>query len=361
MTSFYNYLMDNQKFIRIVDGEKHLDMSLDIIAKYPNSPFYSYFKEYSIEDISFADLCINQNFQLNFDSFVSMYNVISNKCDYMDAPEHIKNIIDKFGLIDPTLNHIGCMLENDRKTVYAEISKSIKQSYDKFTKFLSAKNTFFVANFDEYQKYKDILSTNQSIIPVQIILNKIRHMKNPITISGYKIIIQSINIYNGLPLYHASIDDDEPDMFFLEDENISSSININSVRKKMLDMYGTHRKFSISTNVPYTMPNCYDEDDYYENGEFAQYFYSDDIRCYIRGYCDMTDHGYINCSEDDISDDDDENYIKNSKVINFSYMIDRKQIFRNVYTIIAQNLELLQKMNAKPGSKIIFGFVHVCV
>ena len=349
--------MDNQKFIRIVSGQKYLDMSLDIIAKYPNSPFYSYFKEYSIKDISFTDLCMNQNFQLDFDSFVTMYNVISGERDYIDAPEHIKNIIDKFGLIDPTLNRIGGILENDMEKSYAVILRATKQLYEKFSNFLSNKNTLFIASFDEYQKYKDILSTNQNIIPVQIILNRIYFPKR----RWLTTIIQSINIYNSLPLYHISATDNKPDIFFLEDENMPSGININAARKKILALIPRYR---VRLDLPYIYEPSYasiiETDDQSDDiiKTHMQYFYDDDMRGYIEAYIDLMDQGF---DPSDITDDVHDNYINKSKIIDVSHMIDRKQTFRNIYTTVTQSTEMLQKLHSArtKKSQIIFGFVHV--
>ena len=362
--------MDNQKIVRIINKEEYLDMSLDIIEKYPNSPFYSYFKEYQTNNVCFNDICTNLDFQLNFEQFVIMYNYVSNKYHYLDAPDDIKILMDKFNFIDPVLIYVANQIENKNKKLYAEILKNSKQLYDKFDIFMSKKNTLLTMNFDEYKVYKDIFSTNPNIIPVQIILNKF-FMNTKMSIDREKMafFIQCIHIYDGLPLYHMSKYPDKPGIFFLENEGTMSGINRNIVREKMFHVCdplcfgGEYHEFDEMEDFSLDLPtfSC----NYYlkirTENDLAQNWYSDDMSTYIDTYITINtlySHYKFNY---ELFSSASKKCLKSDKIIHFCSQ-DTKQMFRNIYTIITQDPDLMQQMvkyDSMDKSQIIFGFIQL--
>ena len=365
--------MNNQKFVRIINEERYLDMSLDVIEKYPNTPFYSYFKEFPTNNVFFNDICTSLDFHINFEEFITMYDYVSNKYHYLDAPDNIKNLMDKFNFIDPTLISVANQIENNKKNLYAGILKSLKQLYDRFDIFISKKNTLLTMNFDEYQMYKDALSTNPNIIPVQIILNHKRFVTELTTIREIEkrpYFIQCINIYDGLPLYHASQFIDEPDIFFLENEYTRSvqydshpfqGIDRNMVREQMFNVcdqsyFSSEIRTKISDKaIDFSFITLWSKHETATEIDLAQNWYSDDIITYIDTYLNV--NTFTRYFHYDLFKRASEKYLNNDNIIHF-YGSDVKQMFRNIYIIISQDPYLMQQMKSCI-TPVIFGFVQL--
>lgn len=361
--------MDKEKFIRIINEEKYLDMSLNIIEKYPNSPFYLYLTEYPIESIRFNDICTNLGFQLNFDQFVNMYHFISNQCHYLDVPYDIKNLMDKFNFIDSRLNSIANQIESNNKILYADILKKSKQIYDKFDTFLSKKNTLLTLNLDEYRMYLDTLA-NPYIIPVQIILHHEYFSQFVATdeIEKLPYHIQCICIFDGLPLSHVSKNKDDPDIFFLENGDAKYSIGRNMVREQMFNICSSRlfeentsrcsRKktrdfgFIVSSSGKWCHGYELDTED-----NIVQNFYSDDICTYIDTYLNI--NTYRKPVNRNLIESASKKYLQNDKIIHFN-RLDAKQLSRNIYTIITRDSDLARQMKSTSRTtNVVFGFVHI--
>lgn len=230
--------MANTDPLYIIHNDKSILIPAEIISRYPNSPIYNYWKEYPGAEMKFEDLCKNLDCELNFDTFVEICDIIQGKHHLLDTNASIRNIMKKFNLILPVTEHY-----------YESILNDTKQHSDKINNLCFHKNTFLCLDYSAYRSYQKYLVDYQDIIPVQIIYHA-----EP----SYE--IQSIHIYNGLPIYYEA---KLGQKCFLKDEIVGNEtfLNVDYFRKQMLE----HLVKSVRAPVTYcpSMLSCrLDLDDY---------------------------------------------------------------------------------------------------
>jgi len=143
-----------------------------------------------------------------YELFVEIYEVITNKKSQLDVDPDIFKLLDELGLVDDKLNKIK---------IYHD--KILNNKLLMIKNFIDGKNKFLMPDsYTQYLEYLPIFSSDDKIIPVQIMI-----------INGY---IRLINIHDGVPIF---IDNYKGKT--LEDHNIilnNEPCNVYDIREKML-------------------------------------------------------------------------------------------------------------------------------
>lgn len=199
--------MENPDTLYIINGDESIAISSEIISRYPNSPLYIFWKEFAGEEMKFEDLCQNLDYGLTFATFAKICDVIDGKRHLIDASLKVRNIMKKFNLILP--------LTED---YYENILDMTRQYCDEIHNLIFHKNTSMFLKYDQYCHYQKYLKEYHDIIPVQII---------------YDANIQSIHIYNGIPIYYQTKSGQE---YFLKDEITGNEIalQVDYLRNQMI-------------------------------------------------------------------------------------------------------------------------------
>lgn len=354
-----------------------IDIPIEIIQRYPDSPFYYFWKNHPDEEINFETLSQNLNCEFTFSSLKKIIDVICDKLCYLDAGSDIQHLLKIFNLLHPIIEHMFTPIHND-----------IVKKFNWINKFLYQPGQFTDVNYDDYLSYINMLTTNKNIIPVQILWRdtfvydptkkespyqqfisteiKKQRAKNPglanreymqlaaeewnkykvknnILTGGSKSkttimtpdepkvadtnLIACINIFNGLPIYYKSKTGTQ---YFLANEINDNSFQVNKFRAQMCIHMTDNKKPS----------KCY-----YHN------LFSRNVGSYLQFCTNLLNIGYVDHAVLQES-------IGNEKILqkNILQIDNPKPLFSSVFDIITKS-----QINVKWANSVgvTYGFVHV--
>lgn len=202
------------------DDQKHV-VDKALFKAYPNSVISSYFESFPESkeitlDSTYAD----------FDVILDM---IIGKIKQWDAPEHIFQIANRFGLVNDNLCKIDAILEKKRTDTLSRVDA-----------FLKSPDSMFIPDLiSDYKEYKKIFAGQPNIIPIQIFQDCV------------------VNIYDGIPIlvkwpsWHDVVNTPEGRQITWKD-----TIDINAIRQKML-LTGYNPGSEVEEDYIGRYPNIY--------------------------------------------------------------------------------------------------------
>ena len=104
---------------KITQNERHIEIPLIILEKYPESPIYYCWKDFEQNNMTFEDLCKNINQELDFDTFIDICEVICDKCHLADISFKAKTIMDKWSLISTEDADFYKLIQENNKETYS--------------------------------------------------------------------------------------------------------------------------------------------------------------------------------------------------------------------------------------------------
>ena len=205
------------KQLRIYHKNKYIDIPIDIINRYPDSPLYTCINYFSDETIHFESICSNFGGILTFGLFTQLCDVICGRCLYLDTSKKVRDLLKIFNLVDPFI-----------ETIYENNYNNLLAEYNDFCHLMNTRGSVIEVSEEKYKRNYQKILLNPNIIPIQII------RKND---GGVKGKIVHIGIYDGLPIY----DDmrSHIDEIFILDKFyfVNHSIDINQIRLQIWKKY----------------------------------------------------------------------------------------------------------------------------
>jgi hypothetical protein len=140
-------------FIGFPNEDRVYILSHEIITKYKKSVLYGYLES--------CGLACGEKFMLddfNYDTFGIAYVAILDPEKISIIPDHIKTIMDKYGLIDESIYYFNNRLILEKN-----------ETMEQFINFVTNPNTMMlIRSVNDYNMLKKMYSDNYKIIPVQI-------------------------------------------------------------------------------------------------------------------------------------------------------------------------------------------------
>ena len=150
-----NNQQENKINIKVTHQGKIVIIPLYILEKYPESPIYNYWKEYELITLNFEDICQNINYELDFNTFVIICDILCGKKNITEQSFDIKKIMDKLGLISPL-----------KMELYQAINDKTNEKINKLDNFLNnCWQILEIKNEAKFNFYKLKFSKNKNFIP----------------------------------------------------------------------------------------------------------------------------------------------------------------------------------------------------